>query len=236
MFQEKFKDFEAVPDAQVWLNIETALKEKKRKAIPFWLRLSGIAAALLLGFYTLNMMFNSTTKTKNTIVLDPKNESQNKDSISNRKQNKNIALPIKNKQELVITNPKTIRNHEKENSSTIQTVTEQAKNKTNTPVYKSKNNSSIKTDTTPNFNIKSETIVVEKKQLQKANSSFVSFDLKSEKESVAKIPDTKIAATDTKNEDKAVGENKNELEEILKMKEKKNNCCTEKQEQMANCP
>jgi len=221
LFQEKFKDFEAVPDAQVWLNIETALKEKKRKAIPFWLRLSGIAAALLLGFYTLNMMFNSTTKTKNTIVLDPKNESQNKDSISNRKQNKNIALPIKNKQELVITNPKTIRNHEKENSSTIQTVTEQAKNKTNTPVYKSKNNSSIKTDTTPNFNIKSETIVVEKKQLQKANSSFVSFDLKSEKESVAKIPDTKIAATDTKNEDKAVGENKNELEEILKMKEKK---------------
>lgn len=35
LFQEKFKDFEAVPDAQVWLNIETALKEKKTKGNSF---------------------------------------------------------------------------------------------------------------------------------------------------------------------------------------------------------
>lgn len=51
LFQEKFKDFEADPPEQTWPELESRLKEKKdRKVIPFWWRLSGIAAALLIGF------------------------------------------------------------------------------------------------------------------------------------------------------------------------------------------
>jgi len=47
LFQEKFKDFEAEPSAEMWPRIEAKLKEKKdRKIIPFWWKLSGVAAAL----------------------------------------------------------------------------------------------------------------------------------------------------------------------------------------------
>ena len=71
LFQEKFKDFEYEPNEQVWLNIEAALKEKKedRKIIPFWFRLSGIAAALLIGLFAYNSFFgDSPTSPANGIV------------------------------------------------------------------------------------------------------------------------------------------------------------------------
>jgi len=71
LFQEKFKDFESEPNEKVWQNIEAALKEEKedRKIIPFWFRLSGIAAALLIGLFAFNAIFNSDpTIPKNSIV------------------------------------------------------------------------------------------------------------------------------------------------------------------------
>ena len=50
LFQEKFKDFEAIPSQKVWDTIEAELqKKKKRKVIPIWFRLSGVAALLLVG-------------------------------------------------------------------------------------------------------------------------------------------------------------------------------------------
>jgi len=60
LFQEKFKDFEVIPDEHIWDNIETQLDEKKkRRIIPFWWRLSGVAAALLIGFLITNALFFS---------------------------------------------------------------------------------------------------------------------------------------------------------------------------------
>ncbi|MXN91366.1 hypothetical protein GR160_09005 [Flavobacterium sp. Sd200] len=53
LFQEKFKDFEATPPEFVWDNIKEALEEKKkRRVIPLWLRLGGVAAVLVLGLLT----------------------------------------------------------------------------------------------------------------------------------------------------------------------------------------
>ncbi len=109
LFQEKFENFEAEPNQQVWLNIEAQLKEKDRKAIPFWMQFSGIAAALILGFFAFNMAFNANNEIKKTIVLDSKKATKNKDSIS--KENNNAPFHIKNKQQVVITNPNTVRNH-----------------------------------------------------------------------------------------------------------------------------
>ncbi len=50
LFQEGFKDFEAVPNDAVWLRIEAKLNQniKKRRVIPIWWRYAGIAALLLL--------------------------------------------------------------------------------------------------------------------------------------------------------------------------------------------
>lgn len=64
LFQEKFKDFEATPSPEVWDNIEAKLKEKKkRRVIPLWLRLSGVAAILLIGFMIGDGITNNPIKT-----------------------------------------------------------------------------------------------------------------------------------------------------------------------------
>ena len=70
-FQEKFKDFEANPADEVWGVIEAKLDEKKRKrVIPFWWKLSGVAAVLLLGFILSNTFFNPNIVPTDTIVVD----------------------------------------------------------------------------------------------------------------------------------------------------------------------
>lgn len=50
LFQEKFKDFEAIPPKDAWDNIASKLNKKKQKkrVIPFWFQLSGIAASLII--------------------------------------------------------------------------------------------------------------------------------------------------------------------------------------------
>ena len=86
-FQEKFKDFEVEPNEIVWKNIEANLKNKKnkRRVIPFWLQLSGIAAALLIGMFSFNSYFGKT-ENLNKVVLEDKslNKEQSKQN-SNKK-------------------------------------------------------------------------------------------------------------------------------------------------------
>ncbi|WP_367772777.1 hypothetical protein AB3G33_03930 [Flavobacterium sp. WC2421] len=223
LFQEKFKDFEAEPNKQVWLNIEAELKEKERKIIPFWVQFSGIAAAFILGLFTLNMVFNTNTENKKTIVLDSKNTTENKDSIATKKENKNIPFLIKNKQQIVITNPKTVRNHEKENTTFIssETSTEQKKNQNDTSLYKSKNNSSLKSVASNTNKIISDQFTVEGNPFINTNTpkntgNEISGNIKSVKNS-----DTKVATTDAINSTEIIPETQNELEAILKKKEEK---------------
>ena len=50
LFQEKFKDFEVAPNDAVWNRISESLpnKKKKRRVIPIWWQVGGVAAACLL--------------------------------------------------------------------------------------------------------------------------------------------------------------------------------------------
>ena len=49
LFQEKFKDFEEVPDQRVWQAIEASSnKRQKKRVIPLWWKLGGAAAVLAL--------------------------------------------------------------------------------------------------------------------------------------------------------------------------------------------
>src|SRR5690554_6323909 len=61
LFQEKFKHFEVTPPTNAWENISKELhpEKKKRSLIPFWLKISDIAATLLLGTFLLKNIFNS---------------------------------------------------------------------------------------------------------------------------------------------------------------------------------
>ena len=71
LFQEKFKDFEVSPPDFVWENIQEALQEKKkRRVVPLWIRLSGVAAVLAIGSVFLTPYFNGIDEGDTPIVID----------------------------------------------------------------------------------------------------------------------------------------------------------------------
>jgi len=74
IFQEKFSDFSDIPTEKVWKSIETSLNKKKknRMIIPFWWKLGGIAAALVIGLFFINPFKDDGNET-NTIVTDIEN-------------------------------------------------------------------------------------------------------------------------------------------------------------------
>ncbi|WP_111683142.1 hypothetical protein [Winogradskyella tangerina] len=82
LFQEKFKDFEMAPQDAVWDRISESLpnKKKKRRVIPIWWQIGGVAAtiALLLtiGFLVFDSDENLTDKP--VIVETEQNDPSNK--------------------------------------------------------------------------------------------------------------------------------------------------------------
>ena len=87
LFQEKFKDFEVNPSSAIWANIETKLDQKKKKrTIPFWWKLSGVAAIFLLGFFISKSIYNVEDKKENPIVFGPNfnnTREENKKELNN---------------------------------------------------------------------------------------------------------------------------------------------------------
>jgi hypothetical protein len=73
LFQENFKNFEVIPDEIVWENIEKKLDEKKkRRILPFWWKLSGIAGALVIGIFIEINNSQLTVNATNTVVNQAK--------------------------------------------------------------------------------------------------------------------------------------------------------------------
>jgi len=93
LFQEKFKDFEAVPDTTVWNNIEKQfLKKKKRRIIPLWLRFTGAAAILMLlvstGFWYFDKDTSTTEQPLENIITDTDSKDViNKERVSDKGEN-----------------------------------------------------------------------------------------------------------------------------------------------------
>ena len=100
LFQEKFKDFEPTTPEDSWPYIEEKLKEKKkRRVIPIWWKLSGVAAALLIGFSLSDTLFNDSEHVaprrseangaNGVVVRDRQNAStfRGADSVSKAKSN-----------------------------------------------------------------------------------------------------------------------------------------------------
>jgi hypothetical protein len=72
LFREQFKEFEETPPEFIWQNIEDELRQKKkRRVVPFWIKLSGVAAVLIVGYMLMLPYFNNGTGTPvNPVVLD----------------------------------------------------------------------------------------------------------------------------------------------------------------------
>ncbi|TVZ26258.1 hypothetical protein JM83_1212 [Gillisia sp. Hel_I_86] len=72
VFQEKFKDFEAAPRDVVWDNISSRLKENKRKRriLPLWYKMAGVAALLALFInYASDLFKNTSTNAQSVLSL-----------------------------------------------------------------------------------------------------------------------------------------------------------------------
>lgn len=144
LFQEKFKDFEVTPPEMAWENIEAKLnkKKKKRRVIPFWFKPTGIAASLLLGFYTF-MYFNEDSK------LHLK-ENKNSIEFNNKEENTNSGATKNNDLMIVPSNSKVTNNETTEKKEGLKKDVFSEKNflKENNNLSSPNNNNSIISDNT----------------------------------------------------------------------------------------
>ncbi len=84
LFQEKFKDFREIPDERVWESIEQSLdqRRKKRRVIPLWWKLGGVAAVLAIAILAINPFESSVdaedavTDIENPVIPEQKDDTQ----------------------------------------------------------------------------------------------------------------------------------------------------------------
>ncbi len=117
LFQEKLNDFSQVPDEKVWQQIEASLNQKKkRRIIPLWWQLGGVAALLILSFF----IFNPFTSAIDPPVVVETENADDKTINSSSIKNSNNVLDNEHKDE----NSVTIVEHETLNSSKSSNATE----------------------------------------------------------------------------------------------------------------
>lgn len=187
LFQERFKDFEVEPKEHIWVNIDAALREKKeRRIVPFWLKLSGIAAGLVLGFFGLNLLLNDSTSVgNNQVVLE--NDTQPKD--------KNILTAPKN--ESVVNAENASEKNAVDNNSSVNPASINQKTNSNdglvnqnTAVVDKGKNSTAKKNTTTISSEENNAVAktgtqVEKSATKKGTKILNSFAPKNQNDAVA---------------------------------------------------
>ena len=87
LFKEQLKNFEVAPNDAVWENIERELHKDKRKrrVIPIWWKIAGVAAALLLLFTVGQKLFDTDDNTIQQDVVDTKDSSNDANHNDNTK-------------------------------------------------------------------------------------------------------------------------------------------------------
>ena len=126
LFQERFKDFEVKPPQETWANIEAKLDgKKKRRIIPFWWKLSGVAAVFLLGFLISKSINTGEVKTENSVVNDnnpnkteqPNSKDINKNNGEIKAENPVVNGDNSNKTNTENENKKELKNNNSNSSS-----------------------------------------------------------------------------------------------------------------------
>lgn len=104
LFQEKFKDFEVLPDDAIWDRIEAQLSQKKkRRFIPIWWQIGGVAASLVLlfalGFQLLDSEVDTPavvdTKSNTPIINNQNFDKDTDDSLNNNSKNNVVDTDLK---------------------------------------------------------------------------------------------------------------------------------------------
>ncbi len=138
LFQEKFKDFNQAPNPEVWANIEKQLASNKATSstMPLWLKLSSVAAVLLV-FSTLSYFYINNTNTSNTTMVVQNNGS--KDELNANKSTKNETTNSSNKNEDYLTDSNSENSLNTERNSTLNKSKNKTLNKINSTTSTSNN-------------------------------------------------------------------------------------------------
>lgn len=93
LFQERLKDFEAAPSEAVWATIHERLHadKHKRRIIPFWWKLGGVAALLaILLTVGIKVMSGDFDSHPNNSIVDTENQTSDKDNSQQNTDNSKI--------------------------------------------------------------------------------------------------------------------------------------------------
>ncbi|MBO0330974.1 outer membrane beta-barrel protein [[Muricauda] lutisoli] len=130
LFKERFKDFQEVPDEKVWSSIEASLdnKKQKKRAIPIWWGLGGIAAALVL----LLLVFNPFTEqpVSEQMITDTDNVTvpqESSTSVEAESEDSNPAAITTGKQEGELANTSNGKSLESKNNQATVNKTDEDK-------------------------------------------------------------------------------------------------------------
>ena len=193
IFKEKLKNYEAIPDDTVWASIEADLNKnkKERKVIPLWLKLSGVAAALLLTFILgYNYLNESDNKNPSSIVDSPDNSNETSPLNSTKQNNRTDDSQILRIEEI----------NDEEKLVEENTILSEE----DSPANKYKNSQSFKLANSSTSNTEENT---------KSNTKLSSTPVSSEITLNIKQDNTiKVSPNDTNNKD-AIAQTLNQLEE-----------------------
>ena len=145
LFQEKFKDFEVKPNANVWAGIQNKIeqpKEETKLGFPIWLRVASIAAVLALlltvGKFTFS---NNILEESNTTIVDSKTtKSKNVNTSSNVEDINNIEAVSVEGTIILEENNNTITENKLLNNVTVVTNENDSKRSSSSKINKNKVN------------------------------------------------------------------------------------------------
>lgn len=243
LFQEQFKDFNENPPEIVWENIQEKLqeKEKKRRVIPIWWRLGGIAALFMLGILGIRSLYDSNTisvenpvvieknrSPKNPILTPQENPIKEGENVS-QAENENASKTTTNSLIEVKSNSRFEKNIPNESSNQIVNVNTKTLNKKTSLKANNSNQNADKEESMAQSNLAKNVNSTEaKNQKNKSELSSNSNTEKSEKPKndkpfeLIENPLVQQKNTVDSTQTTALAENQvepNALEELLKEKE-----------------
>ncbi len=196
LFQDTFSGHNEVPDERVWDSITASLdKKKKKRILPIWWSLSGIAAALVLGLLIFNP-FTSENTTEQIITNVDKNDSnvEENDTIST----KDLKLNKKDENSLKIANEEKVLPILDSNSTQV-VDTENNKNPSFENLVKKKSNQQTKNGEN---RIQKSNAIVQSQNKQPENSAKLTEEINGGNKNNLMPSNTKIAQGETRVEQK----------------------------------
>jgi Outer membrane protein beta-barrel domain len=211
LYQEKFKDFEATPPPGVWDNIALGLeKEKKKKrGIPFWYKIAGVAAIMLFGFFTVDQytpFFNKNSTIDHSLEEVVVGTNNNANSTTTNQDNTSIK---NTPQEPILGTEKTVisQNNLHPNKQSI-VANDDKKSMTQKPskvTNQSFNNTIVSNDKSSKINTKKDIVSNSKEETKKANIILNNAFISNEKSSKINTKKNIVASSNAKEETKNNG-------------------------------